>query len=65
MTTKTIEITTGFLGEEMTLKIALKELIKETQDTFNELKKVNPKYVPNQHLYIAHIRNCKSLLKKL
>ena len=62
---KTIEITTGFLGEENTLKVALSEHSKERQDAFNKLKKANPDFVPNQHIYKAHIKNCKSLLKKL
>lgn len=62
---KTLEITTGFLEEETTLKVAITELLKERQDTLNKLKKDNPGFVPNQHLYIAHIKNCKSLLKKL
>ena len=62
---KIIEITDGFLSGETTLKVAITELLKERQDTFNKLKKANPAFVPNQHLYMAHIKNCKSLLKKL
>jgi hypothetical protein len=62
---KTIEMSTGYLGEENTLKVALTHLLKEQQDTLKSLKKDNPTFVPNQHLYVAHIRNCKSLLKKL
>lgn len=63
---KNIEITTGYLGEEMTIKSALTEYLKDRQDTLKRLKKVwGSKFVPNQHLYIAHINNCKSLLKKL
>jgi hypothetical protein len=62
---KTIDITNGFLGEESTLKVAITELLKERQDTLLKLKKANPAFVPNQHLYMAHIKNCRSILKKI
>ena len=63
---KTIEITTGFLSEENTIKVALTECLKDKEDTLKRLKKVwDAKFVPNQHLYMAHIKNCKLLLKKL
>jgi hypothetical protein len=62
---RTVYVTIGFLQEDTTLKVALTELLKERQDTLNKLKKENPKFVPNQHLYIAHIKNCRTLLNKL
>lgn len=62
---KIIEISTGFLGEEMTLKTALQEFAKERQDAFNKLNKDKTKFFPNQHIYKAHIKNCRAMLKKL
>ena len=62
---KTIEMSTGYLGEENTLKISLTRFLKEQQDTLKSLKIDKHTFVPNSHLYVAHIRNCKSLLKKL
>jgi hypothetical protein len=65
MTTKQIEISTGFLSEEFTLKIAVQNYMKMEQKNYGALKMVHGKFVPNQHIYIANINNCKSLLEKL
>jgi hypothetical protein len=63
---KIIEISIGFLAEENTLKNALLHYKAERENYFREQKTSHDnKYVPNQHIIIADINNCKSLLKKL
>lgn len=63
---KTIEVTTGFLSEEFTLRSALKYKLMNSEQLLHDMKdKNNTKFIPNQHIIIADIRNCKLLLKKL
>lgn len=63
---KTIEISTGFLGEEFTIKSALNYHIKANEQLMKDLKKQYGKeFIPNQHLLIAAVKNSKSILKKL
>lgn len=63
--TKTIEVTTGFLGEEYTFKVAITHFLKEQEQLKKQRNKDNKDFIPNQHIVIAHIKNCKSILKKL
>jgi hypothetical protein len=63
---KILEITTGFLGEEYTLKNALTRYKAEKEGYYREQRLTHPGgFIPNQHLIIADIKNCKSMLKKL
>lgn len=63
---KLIEITTGFLSEEYTLKNALVRYKTEKEGYYREQRLTHTNgFIPNQHLIIADIKNCKSMLKKL
>jgi hypothetical protein len=63
---KTIHISTDFLGEEYTLKSALKSYKEKNELIVKELKaKYGKEFIPNIHLYNAAIKNCKALIRKL
>lgn len=63
---KNIEISTEFLGEEYTLRNALRDHLEKNRTALEHLRKMHGRnFVPNQHLYTAAIKNCLSLLKKL
>jgi hypothetical protein len=62
---KQIEITTGMFSEEWTMKIALQNYMKTEQKHLATLRLVHGKFVPNKHILIANINNCKSILEKL
>jgi hypothetical protein len=63
---KSIEIETGYLSEEYSLKCALKAFIEQNMNELEILEKEHgKKNIPNERLYRKNINNSKTILKQI